>query len=84
MQRLTLNLGVRFNAYTHAYYRYNQVANFVPSDYNPAAEFNPDGSLNTRGPGFTTPADYTTPFYMNGIKVAGVDGFHAAWSRTIG
>lgn len=76
-QRLTLNLGVRYDAYPHVYDRYNQVANFVPSDYNPAAaaEFNADGSLNTSGPGFTIPPGYTTPFYMNGIKVAGVGGF---------
>ncbi len=32
--RLTLNLGLRFDALPHTYERYNQFANFVPSSYN--------------------------------------------------
>lgn len=75
--RLTLNLGVRYEAFPHAWERNNQVSNFVPADYNPAdaAEFNADGSLNTSGPGFETPAGGKMPFYLNGVQVAGENGF---------
>jgi Carboxypeptidase regulatory-like domain len=74
--RLTLNLGLRYDGYPHAYERQNQLSNFVQADYNPAqaAAFNADGSLNTSGPGFTVPAGYTTPFYMNGIQLPGTNG----------
>ncbi|HEX4488791.1 MAG TPA: TonB-dependent receptor [Terriglobales bacterium] len=72
-QRLTLNLGVRFDGMPHAYERFNQFANFVASDYNPSLG-NPvtaDGTLD--------PASLTAfggqSFYLNGIKEAGVSGF---------
>lgn len=76
-RRLTLNLGIRYDAFPHVYDRYNQIANFVPSDYTPSAAptFNADGSLDTSGPGFTIPSGYSTPFYMNGIELPGVNGF---------
>jgi hypothetical protein len=71
-----VNLGLRYDLYPHVWERQNLVSNFVPADYDPAqaAEFNPDGSLNTSGPGFATPPGYTTPFYMNGVKIAGTGG----------
>lgn len=76
-RRLTLNLGFRYDAFPHVWERNNQIANFVAADYNPgqAPVFNPDGSLDTSGPGFTVPPGASTPFYMNGIKLAGVGGF---------
>lgn len=76
-QRLTLNLGVRYDAYPHAYEKNNQVSNFIPSDYNPANApiFNPDGSLDSTGPGFSQPPGASIPFYLNGIRQAGVNGF---------
>jgi hypothetical protein len=71
--RLTLNLGIRFDGLPHAFERYNQFANFVPADYseslgNPvtaAGTLNPAALTNFKG----------TPFYLNGIQLAGVNGF---------
>jgi hypothetical protein len=71
--RLTLNLGLRYDALPHAFERYDQFANFVPSDYDGSQPYplNANGSLN--------PAALTTfdgkPFYLNGIREAGVGGF---------
>jgi hypothetical protein len=71
--RLTLNLGVRFDAIPHTFERYNKFANFVPADYSTSlgSPLNSDGTLNS---------SYLTTyngeqFYLNGIKEAGVDGF---------
>ncbi len=71
--RLTLNLGLRFDGLPHTYERFNQFANFVPANYNTSLPYplNADGTLN--------PASLTqfngTPFYLNGISEAGVNGF---------
>jgi hypothetical protein len=71
--RLTLNLGLRFDGLPHTFERYNQFANFVPSSYNTSLAYplNTDGTLN--------PASLTqfngAPFYLNGMKEAGVNGF---------
>ncbi|MBW4027354.1 TonB-dependent receptor [Acidipila rosea] len=75
--RLTLNLGLRYDGLPHAFERYNRFANFIPGDYSAAnaPQFNSDGSLNPNGPGFSTPAGFTTPFYLNGMQLAGVNGF---------
>jgi hypothetical protein len=72
-QRLTLNLGFRYDAMPHAFERYNQFANFVPGEYDAAQPYplNSDGTLN--------PAVLTSfkgqNFYLNGIRQAGVGGF---------
>ncbi|HEV2274106.1 MAG TPA: carboxypeptidase regulatory-like domain-containing protein [Acidobacteriaceae bacterium] len=73
---LTLNLGLRYDALPHAFERYNRFANFLPSKYSPsaAAQFNTDGSLNQKGPGFVTPPGFTTAFYLNGMGLAGQNG----------
>src|SRR5271168_632618 len=71
--RLTLNLGLRYDALPHTFERFNQFANFVPADYNTSLAYplNPDATLN--------PASLTqfngSPFYLNGIREAGVSGF---------
>ncbi|WP_446743629.1 carboxypeptidase regulatory-like domain-containing protein [Silvibacterium acidisoli] len=71
--RLTFNLGVRYDGMPHAFERFNQFANFVEADYdrNLAYPLNNDGTLN--------PASLTSvngqPFYLNGIREAGVGGF---------
>jgi hypothetical protein len=71
--RLTLNLGLRFDGLPHTYERYNQFSNFVPESYDRSLPYplNPDGTLN--------PSSLTqfngAPFYLNGIKEAGVNGF---------
>lgn len=71
--RLTLNLGVRYDGMPHAFERYDQFANFVPASYNASSGYplNADGTLN--------PNSLTSfggqPFYLNGIRIAGANGF---------
>ena len=71
--RLTLNLGLRFDGMPHAYERYNQFANFVPADYDTSQGYPlaSDGTLLT-----SALTDFNgQPFYLNGIREAGVNGF---------
>ena len=71
--RLTLNLGLRFDGLPHAFERYNQFSNFVEADYNTSLG-NPVTAAGTLNPAALT--NYNgTPFYLNGIRLAGVDGF---------
>jgi Carboxypeptidase regulatory-like domain len=73
LPRLTLNLGLRFDGLPHAFERYNQFANFVPADYNTSLG-NPVTAAGTLNPASLT--NYNgTPFYLNGIQLAGVNGF---------
>ena len=71
--RLTLNLGIRFDGLPHAFERYNKFSNFVPADYNFSLG-NPVTAAGTLDPRQLTPYS-GTPFYLNGIRLAGVDGF---------
>jgi Carboxypeptidase regulatory-like domain/TonB dependent receptor len=71
--RLTLNLGIRFDGLPHAFERYNQFANFVPADYNSGLG-NPVTAAGTLDPAQLTTVN-GTPFYLNGIRLAGVNGF---------
>ena len=77
--RLTLNLGLRWEGLPHAYDSENTAANFYPNLYNPsqAATFLPSGALDTersrihhrpRHP----PVERT--FYLNGMGLAGRNG----------
>jgi hypothetical protein len=78
MPRLTLNLGIRYDALPHTYEKNNRTANFVPGDFDPANAQVPDaatGSLNPAGPGFAQPAGAPVPFYLNGVELPGVNGF---------
>jgi len=76
--RLTLNLGVRYDAMPHAWERNNRLGNFDPAAYvaADAALFKTDGSgaLDPTGPGFSTPPGASQAFYMNGIQIAGSNG----------
>jgi len=77
--RLTLNLGLRWEGLPHAYDTNNRASNFYPDRYDPAkaAVFLPSGALDTNGPGFETVAGIplaNTKFYMNGVGIAGRDG----------
>ena len=76
-RNLTLNLGIRYDALPHNYERFNKFANFLPADYDPTMAQTPgaDGTLIPTGPGFSTPSGSSTPFYLNGIRLAGVGGF---------
>jgi hypothetical protein len=77
--RLSLQLGVRYDALPHAWERANQVSNFDPDAYQPGLVpvWNADGSLLSTGPGFTnyTVSGVTSPYYLNGIQEAGQNGF---------
>ena len=75
--RLSLQLGFRYDALPHAWERNDQIANFNPALYQAsmAPEFNADGSMNPDGPGFSTPAGFSHPFYLNGIYVGGKSGY---------
>ena len=77
--RLTVNLGLRWEIIPHAYDTENNASNFYPNLYNPAqaAQFLPSGALNTQGPGFGTVSGIplsNVPFYLNGIGIAGRNG----------
>jgi Carboxypeptidase regulatory-like domain len=74
--RLSVQLGLRYDALPHTYEKHNNVANFVPADYSASNAQSPDpstGDLNPSGPGFSTVNG--TSFYLNGIEQAGVNGF---------
>jgi len=73
--RLTLQLGLRYDALPHAWERSNAVANFDPALYlsSEIPQWNSDGSLNSNGPGFQTFGG--VPFYVNGMGLAGQNGF---------
>ena len=72
-QRLTLNLGVRFDGMPHAFERYNQFANFVASDYDYSLG-NPVTAAGTLNPASLTDFD-GQQFYLNGMREANVNGF---------
>ncbi|MFP5226755.1 MAG: carboxypeptidase regulatory-like domain-containing protein [Acidobacteriota bacterium] len=74
--QLTLNLGIRFDGMPHAFERYNQFANFVPADYSATAGYpmNADGTINSAFLS-TFSGTGSQPFYLNGIREAGVNGF---------
>jgi hypothetical protein len=71
--RLTVNLGLRFDGMPHAFERYNQFSNFVPADYNSGLG-NPVTAAGTLNPAQLTNFNGTS-FYLNGIQLAGVNGF---------
>jgi hypothetical protein len=78
LPRLTLNLGIRWDLLPHVYEKDNRTSNFLPSDFNPANAQTPDpvtGELNPNGPGFSQPPGAPVPFYLNGVQLAGVNGF---------
>jgi hypothetical protein len=79
--RLTLNLGLRWDGIPHTYEASNNMANFYTALYDPAkaAVVNNDGSINpttTPAGGLGTSPDPALPgqFYVNGIGQCGVGG----------
>lgn len=76
--RLTLQLGLRYDALPQAWERQNLIANFNPAHYQPnqATFWNEDGSMKSDGPGFQTMTvdGVTSPVYLNGIDIAGQGG----------
>jgi hypothetical protein len=77
--RLTLNLGLRWEGIPHAYDSQGTASNFYPNLYDPkqAPTFLPSGALDTNGPGFSTVSGIllsSVKFYLNGVGIAGRNG----------
>jgi hypothetical protein len=78
LPRLTLNLGLRWDALPHVYEKNNRTSNFLPGDFTAADAQSPspvDGTLDPTGPGFRQPPGSPVPYYLNGVQLAGVNGF---------
>jgi hypothetical protein len=73
--RLSLQLGLRYDALPHAWERSNQVANFNPDAYLPSAApiWNPDNTISSNSSQLGTQNGVT--FYLNGMGLAGQNGF---------
>lgn len=73
--RLSLQLGLRYDALPHAWERSNAVANFDPKLYLGSLQpkWNADGSMDPNGAGFQVVGGI--PYYLNGMGLAGVNGF---------
>ncbi|HEV7220810.1 MAG TPA: TonB-dependent receptor [Terriglobales bacterium] len=77
--RLTLNLGLRWDGIPHAYEVKNLMGNFYPSLYDPAkaAILLPNGTISPASPGLgTSPSPFLAgvPLYLNGIGLEGKNG----------
>ena len=72
--RLSLQLGIRYDALPHVWERNNEISNFVPSTYQAglAPIFNSDGSFASNSPGLVSLNGAT--YYMNGVQIAGQNG----------
>jgi hypothetical protein len=78
-QRLTLNLGLRWDGVPHTYEARHRSSNFYPSLYNPAdaAVFDANGNISPTSPGLGTspnPILAGYQFYLNGIGIDGKGG----------
>ena len=77
--RMTLQLGIRYDALPHAWERNNVLANFDPTAFLSSATpaWKSDGSMTSTGPGFQTYtiAGIAGPYYTNGLRIAGQGGF---------
>jgi hypothetical protein len=75
--RLSLQLGLRYDALPHAWERNRDVANFNSTAYMAAAAPNwlPDGEYDPNGPGVTMVGGF--PYYLNGMQTGGSNGIPA-------
>jgi len=73
--KLTLQLGLRYDALPHAWERSNQVANFDPSAYNQAATpiWTSAGTIDPSSPGISSVNG--VQYYLNGMGLSGVQEF---------
>jgi hypothetical protein len=80
--RLSLQLGLRYDALPFAWERSNQVANFDPATYlnSQAAVFLPSGAISPTSPGLQSFNGGT--FYLNGVHLAGQNGTPAGLVKT--
>jgi len=78
--RLTLNLGLRWDGIPHTYEANQQMANFFPNLYNPAnaAVLSADGNtVSSASPGLgpsSNPILAGQLFYLNGLSICGRNG----------
>ena len=76
--RLTLNLGLRWDGIPHTYEANNRMGNFYPSLYNAAdaAVLLSNGTIDPNSPGLGTSPNpiITQPLYLNGIGIPGQNG----------
>jgi hypothetical protein len=80
--RLSLQLGLRYDALPFAWERSNQVANFNPATYlsSQAPTFLSSGAMDPASPGLQTVNGGT--FYLNGVHLAGQNGTPAGLVKT--
>jgi hypothetical protein len=73
--RLSLQLGLRYDALPHAWERSNAVSNFNPALYNRGAlpVWTQAGTIDPSSPAVSTVS--SVQFYLNGMGLAGVQGF---------
>jgi Carboxypeptidase regulatory-like domain len=73
--KLSLQLGLRYDALPHAWERSNAVANFDPSSYlaSEAPIWNNDGTISSTSQGLV--ALNGASYYLNGIGLAGRNGY---------
>lgn len=73
--RLSLQLGIRYDALPHAWERSNAVANFNPENYisSQTPIWKSDGTIDPSSPAVNTVNGIQ--FYLNGMGLAGVNGF---------
>jgi len=75
--RLTLNLGLRWDGIPHTFEETNQMANFYPSLYSTANEPTFNAGFNTiasTSAGLYTNTTLGATFYTNGISICGENG----------
>ena len=78
-QRLTINLGLRWDGIPHTYEANNQMSNFYPNLYNPAdaAILDPGNqTISPNSPGLGTspnPVLAGQQFYVNGVGICGIN-----------
>src|SRR5260370_11270884 len=72
--RLSLQLGLRYDALPSAWERNNLVATFDPALYltSQAPIWQSNGSMLSTGPGFQVVNG--APYYLNGVRIAGQNG----------
>jgi len=80
--RLSLQLGLRYDALPFAWERNNQVANCDPATYisSQAPTWLASGSMDPNGPGFQSVNG--GKFYLNGVHLAGQSGTPAGLVKT--
>ncbi len=73
--RLSLQLGLRYDALPHAWERNNQLSNFEPGQYiNTPPIWTSTNAIDPTSVGVSTPAGFAAPYYLNGMVVPGTNG----------